>query len=72
MQVCKNEISLPKWSGGTQSRRHGGAFGGLSFPQTNLQAPQFDVLNTPCTVVTPPPIEDFLATILVVLRIIVT
>ena len=71
MQVCKNEISLPKWSGGTQSRRHGGPFGGLSFPQTNLQAPQFDVLNTPCIDVAPP-IEDFLATILVVLRIIVT
>jgi len=47
VQARKNEISLNKWSGGTQFRRHGGAFGGLSFPQTNLQAPQFDVLNTP-------------------------
>jgi len=24
VQVRKNEISLPKWSGSTQSRRHGG------------------------------------------------
>jgi len=45
-QMRKNEISLPKWFGGTQSHRHGGGFGGFGPPQTNLQAHQFEVLNT--------------------------
>jgi len=40
VQERKNEISLPKRSGGTQSRRHGGGFGGLSSPQTNIEVPR--------------------------------
>jgi len=34
--VRKNDISLPKWSGGAQSHRHGGGFGEHAPPQTNL------------------------------------
>jgi len=40
LQVRKNEIALPKWSSGTQPRRHrGGGFGGLNPHQTSLHVP---------------------------------
>ena len=83
VQVRKNEISLPKWSGGTQYHHHGGALVGLALANKPPSPPiwsgkyyksvEFVKLwnvKHPCTDVKP--IEDFLATILVVLRIFVT
>jgi len=84
LQVLKNEISLSKWSGGTQSRRQRGLWWAKPSPNKPPR-PQFEVLNTTNQLSLSnfkmsnslayrrkPPLLKTLAMILVVLRIVVT